>query len=88
VLTDLSDVVIRIQATTSTSGEKTIGYSINGESIESFMSLSRRLANLVNVRADVPLIIDPEDNVPAGEAIRVYDSARAAGSVAVFLVAR
>ncbi len=87
VLTDLSDVIVRIQKpknATSLSME----YSINGEPVGSLEILSNRLNGILRVRSDVPIVIDPSDDVPAGEAIRVYDLARANGSVAVFLVAR
>ncbi len=87
VLTDLSDVIVRIQRpknATSLSME----YSINGEPVGSLEILSNRLNGILRVRSDVPIVIDPSDDVPAGEAIRVYDLARANGSVAVFLVAR
>ena len=87
-LTDVSDVVVKIQSAKTANGEKRIDYSINGEKMDSLNSLSNRLLTILRVRADVPIVIDPQDDVPAGEAIQVYDIARNFGSVAVFLVAR
>ena len=86
-LTDLSDVVVRIQRLKNATSFS-IAYSINGEPIESLEILSNRMNAILRVRADVPIVIDPSDDVSAGDAIRVYDLARANGSVAVFLVAR
>ncbi len=87
-LTDWSDVVIRIKKNSNSVATNSMEYSMNGEPIASLEILSSRLTAILRVRADVPIVIDPEDNVPAGEAIHVYDAARANGSVAVFLVAR
>jgi biopolymer transport protein ExbD len=85
-LTDLSDVIVRIFRRDADS--QAVGYTINREGVASVEELTQRLQAMLKIRADIPLVIDPENNVPAGEAIRVYDIARSNGSVAVFLVAR
>ena len=87
-LTDLSDVIVRIQRPKNVAANNSVEYTMNGEPIANLELLSTRMKVILKVRADVPIVIDPEDDVPAGEAIRVYDTARANGSVAVFLVAR
>ena len=87
-LTDLSDVVVRIQRAKNVAANNSVEYSMNGEPIASLERLSNRMNSILRVRADVPIVIDPDDDVPAGEAIRIYDIARAKGSVSVFLVAR
>ena len=87
-LTDLSDVVVRIQRAKNVAANKSVEYSMNGEPIANLERLSNRMKAILRVRADVPIVIDPDDDVPAGEAIRIYDIARANGSVSVFLVAR
>ena len=87
VLTDLSDVIVRIQRPKEATN-LSMEYSINGEPVASLEILSNRMNGILRVRADVPIVIDPSDDVPVGEAIRVYDLAKANGSVAVFLVAR
>ncbi|MCY2985951.1 MAG: biopolymer transporter ExbD [Planctomycetota bacterium] len=86
-LSDLSDVVIRIRLPKEPSTQ-VLEYTVNGDPAASFAELTNRVSQLVRVQPNVPIVIDPEDNVPAGEAIRVYDIARANGSLAVFLVAR
>jgi hypothetical protein len=40
------------------------------------------------VRADVPIIVDPEDSILAGDALGVYDIAKRSGASAVYMVAR
>ncbi|HUP77098.1 MAG TPA: biopolymer transporter ExbD [Pirellula sp.] len=87
-LTDLSDVIVRIQRVKNVGANNSVEYSMNGEPIADLERLSNRMKAILSVRADVPIVIDPDDDVPAGEAIRIYDTARANGSVAVFLVAR
>jgi biopolymer transport protein ExbD len=86
-LSDLSDVVIRIRLPKEPSTQ-VLEYTVNGDPAASLAELTNRVSQLVRVQPNVPIVIDPEDNVPAGEAIRVYDIARANGSLAVFLVAR
>jgi biopolymer transport protein ExbD len=61
---------------------------MNGEPIESLKTLTQRIGGILKIRSDVPIVIHPDNNVPAGEAIRVYDMARANGSAAVFLVGK
>ena len=86
--TDLSDIVVRILNNRNSTTPNLVEYSINGESIATFELLANRINGILKVRADIPLVIDPADDVVAGEAIRIYDLAKANGSVAVFLVAR
>ncbi|MBU6175491.1 MAG: biopolymer transporter ExbD, partial [Planctomycetes bacterium] len=81
--TDLSDLVIKISQR-----EGKLRYFLQNEDIDSLEQIASRLNSILKVRNDVPIIIDPEDSVPAGEAIRVYDLVRANGSISVFLVAR
>jgi len=88
VLNDLSDVVIRIRTAKDPGADQTVEYTLSGQPAASLEELIRRMRQLIRVQPDVPIVIDPEDDVPSGEAIRVYDIARANGSLAVFLVAR
>jgi biopolymer transport protein ExbD len=61
---------------------------VNSEPVDSYQTLEARLNALLKVRLDVPIVIDPADRVPSGEAIRIYDMVRLNGATAVFLVAR
>ena len=85
---DLSDVVIRILSSKNALSPNQVEYTINGESIASLDLLINRMTRILKARSDIPLIIDPEDNVAVGEAIRIYDLAKANGSVSVFMSAR
>ena len=82
--TDLSDVIVKIRRTVDLQPDGVVEYSINGEAIASQEILTQRLVSILKIRTDVPIVIDPENSVPIGEAIRVYDIARANGSVKVF----
>ena len=87
-LTDLSDVIVEIRRSNNKPSGESVEYKMNGEPIESLKTLTRRIGGILKIRSDVPIVIHPDNNVPAGEAIRVYDMARANGSVAVFLVGK
>lgn len=86
--TDFSDVILEIKLPSGPSDTESVRYILNEEPIGSYQMLTARVAAILKVRLDVPIVIDPEDKVPSGEAIRVYDMARSNGAVAVFLVAR
>jgi biopolymer transport protein ExbD len=83
-LSDLSEVVVRIRPAEGAA----ITYMLNEETYDNFGKLAPRITSILKVRNDVPIIIDPENAIPAGEAIRVYDYAKANGAIAVYLVAR
>jgi biopolymer transport protein ExbD len=80
---DLSDCVIKI----SLEGGA-VRYLMNDQEIASLETLAARIKGIVGIRPDVPIVIDPSDEVPARDAIRVYDIARSLGSIAVYLVGR
>lgn len=86
--TDLSDVVVEIQLPLGNAATQTIRYVVNSEPVDSYQKLEARLKAILKVRLDVPIVIDPADRVPSGEAIRIYDMVRLNGATAVFLVAR
>lgn len=80
---DLSDCIIKI----SLDGDR-VRYLLNQEAIDSLDVLAGRMKAILGVRPDLPLVIDPSDEVPAKDAIRIYDMARGFGSLAVYLVGR
>jgi biopolymer transport protein ExbD len=86
--TDLSDVVVEIQLPLGQGMSQTVRYVVNSEPIDSYQTLEARLKAILKVRLDVPIVIDPADRIPSGEAIRIYDMVRLNGATAVFLVAR
>ena len=80
---DLSDCVIKIRMQ-----EGSLVYLWNGTPSDSLESLKGQVQAILSVRPDVPIIVDPEDSVSAGDALRVYDIAKRYGALSVFMVAR
>ncbi|XZE46060.1 ExbD/TolR family protein [Pirellulaceae bacterium SH467] len=80
---DFNDIVIKLSM-----ANNGVRYTLQSNAIAGIEELTERLQAILRIRNDVPVIIDPENSVPAGEAIRVYDMVRQNGSVSVFLVAR
>jgi biopolymer transport protein ExbD len=80
---DIHDCVIKIKA----NGDR-IEYQWNGLAVESLERIDDRLKAILKVRADVPIIVDPEDTIRAGDALEVYDLAKRAGATALYMVAR
>ncbi|RMF39328.1 MAG: biopolymer transporter ExbD [Planctomycetota bacterium] len=61
---------------------------LNGVPLASFDELLERLTAIRVAYADVPVVIDPDDDVPMQDVVRAYDWARQAGLVRVYLAAR
>ncbi|MFN5272979.1 MAG: biopolymer transporter ExbD [Planctomycetota bacterium] len=80
---DIHDCVIKLKA----QGNQ-IQYQWNGLEVASLQVIQERLAAILKVRADVPIIVDPEDSILAGDALGVYDIAKRSGASAVYMVAR
>ena len=81
---DLSDCVINIRLQEGGA----LVYLWNGNPTDSLESLKGQVQAILSLRPDVPIIVDPEDAVPAGDALRVYDIAKRYGALSVFMVAR
>lgn len=56
-----------------------VNWRVNGQPITGLVALSERLKLLAGIRADLPVVIDPAEEVPLGDVIDVYDAARNAG---------
>jgi biopolymer transport protein ExbD len=80
---DIHDCVIKIKA----QGDR-LEYQWNGLAIATIDEIEQRLKSILKVRADIPIIVDPEDSVLAGDALRLYDLSKRAGATAVYMVAR
>lgn len=68
---DFDEVVVRI-----TGQPGNLFYAINQSSTQDLSEVRSRLATLASIKNDVPLIIDPDELVPVGRVIDVYDIAR------------
>jgi biopolymer transport protein ExbD len=61
---------------------------LNGIALTQFSDLRQRLLAMSGVRANVPVIIDPDPLVQAADVVAVYDWARQAGLTRVYLATR
>ena len=52
---------------------------INGTVMSDVIALADRLADIVAIGVQPPVIVDPDDNVTMDVAVSVYDAARSAG---------
>ena len=56
-----------------------IDFTINDQAMESIDSVSATLQTLVAINDEAPIVVHPDQNVPLGYVIEVYDRARQAG---------
>lgn len=70
---EIDEIVIRIfwQATAS--------WTLNDLPMDHLDDLENRLKNIAGIKKDVSVIIHPEENVPLGEIINVFDVSQIAG---------
>ena len=54
-------------------------WTVNDVAIDEFSVVHQRLLAVAKIRSSLPVLVDPEDVVPLGYVIDVYDVARAAG---------
>jgi biopolymer transport protein ExbD len=71
---DFEQIVIRI-----TSRPNGIAWHINGQPVASLAELQSRLRSLSSIKPDLPVIIDPAEDVPFGPVIDVYDTSLGVG---------
>ena len=71
---DFEQVVVRV-----TYEQQTPAWWVNDQPLRSLAEVQRRLEQVARVRTDLPLRIDPDDLVPLGDVIDVYDVARILG---------
>ncbi len=84
--TDVSDCIVRIL--TKPGANPAYQYQLNGTVVADARTMIERIRNIVAVRADVPIIVDPDDGVPIGIAIHIYDQARHVGALRIYFAAR
>lgn len=83
---EVNDCIVRILAKP---GElKNFVFEFNGATIPDPQAISQRLRAVIAARANVPIIVDPDDSVPISIAVDIYDRARAAGGLQVYFAAR
>jgi biopolymer transport protein ExbD len=62
--------------------------TLNGQPLARFEDLRARLQAIAQVKANVPVIIDPDPKIVAKHVVLAYDWARANGMTSVFLATR
>lgn len=71
---DFDDIVVKIGWDGSNPT-----WDLNGNSVASIDSLREQLTVLADIKNDAPVILDPDDLVPLGFVIEVYDASKTAG---------
>ena len=61
---------------------------LNGTPVVDTLALTNRLASIVQIGVQPPVIVDPDDNITMEIAVGVYDAARAAGVDRVLFAAK
>ncbi len=79
---DFEDVVIRIHWT-----DDQPGWTINDQQADSLAQLHQRLQAIAQVKQDAPVILHPDEEVPLGDVINVFDLSRLIGFEKIQFVA-
>ncbi len=79
---DFEDVVIRIHWT-----DDQPGWTINDQQADSLAQLHQRLQAIAQVKQDAPVILHPDQEVPLGDVINVFDLSRLVGFEKIQFVA-
>lgn len=61
---------------------------INDQPVADANGLRQRVAEIVSLGVQPPIIVDPDDEIPMGIAVRAYDAARAGGADRVLFAVR
>jgi biopolymer transport protein ExbD len=77
------EIVVRV-----TMRDADIVLELNGQRVEDALALKNRLAEIVALGVQPPVIIDPDEQITMNTAVEVYDAARAAGADRVLFAAR
>ena len=79
---DFEDVVIRIHW----AGDQP-GWTVNEQQADSLVQLQQRLQAIAQVKQDAPVILHPDEEVPLGDVINVFDLSRLVGFEKIQFVA-
>lgn len=61
--------------------------SLNGQSVPDVATLSSKLAEIIELGVQPPVIVDPASEIQMSDAIEIYDAARLAGADRVLFAA-
>ena len=71
---DFDNVVVRVRWDGSLPD-----WTINEQGMETIGAVAATFQSLVGINAEAPIIVHPDENVPMGYVIEVYDQAKLAG---------
>ncbi len=77
------EIVIRL-----TQPEASLLIELNGQTVDEIDDLKQRLAEIIALGVQPPVIVDPSDEITMNVAVQVYDAARAAGADRVLFAAQ
>ena len=77
------EIVIRL-----TQPEATLLIDLNGETVSGIADLKQRLAAIIELGVQPPVIVDPADEITMNLAVQAYDAAREAGADRVLFAAQ
>ena len=71
---EFEDVIVRILGQ-----DDHVVWQVNGQDVLSLDEVKQRLQLVADIKADAPVILHPDEEVPVGDVIDVYDISRIAG---------
>lgn len=81
---EVDEIVVRLE----NNGSGQLRIVLNDSPQTDTRQLVAQLSQIIKIRNDVPVIIDPANDLPTNEVIAVYDAVRAVGFTSLFLTAK
>lgn len=78
-LEDLERVVVRLKALSDAEPTPTLAWFVNDIPVQSLEAVRERLRLVAGINDALPVLVDPDQLVPLGDVINVYDAAKLAG---------
>ena len=78
-LEDLERVVVRLQALNAVEPNPNLAWYVNDVPVQSLDAVRERLRLVAGINDALPVLVDPDQLVPLGDVINVYDAAKLAG---------
>ncbi len=81
---EVDEIIVRLE----NNGSGQLRIVLNDSPQTDLRQLVAQLSQIIKIRNDVPVIIDPANDLPTNEVIAVYDAVRAVGFTSLFLTAK
>ena len=78
-LEDLERVVVRLQILNAVQPGPNLAWYVNDIPVQSLEAVRERLRLVAGINDALPVLVDPDQLVPLGDVINVYDAAKLAG---------